>query len=105
MIDCFKNEIFNHYADFKGKTNRHDFWMTILASFVLGLILGVVAGILGKIGYTLIAIIELALLIPSLAMSVRRLHDIGKSGWAILISLIPLVGGIILLVWFCKKGE
>ena len=47
----------------------------------------------------------IAVLIPSLAVSVRRLHDIGKSGWYYLIGLIPIVGPLILLVWFCTEGE
>lgn len=47
----------------------------------------------------------IAVLIPGLAVSVRRLHDIGKSGWYYLIGLIPIVGPIILLVWFCTEGE
>ncbi|MDE6512253.1 MAG: DUF805 domain-containing protein, partial [Muribaculaceae bacterium] len=50
-------------------------------------------------------IVALAFLLPSLGISVRRLHDIGKSGWWLFISLIPLVGAIILLVWWCKDSE
>ena len=47
----------------------------------------------------------IAVLIPGLAVSVRRLHDIGKSGWYYLIGLVPIVGSLILLVWFCTEGE
>ena len=50
-------------------------------------------------------IYTLGVMIPGLAVSVRRLHDIGRSGWYYLIGLIPIVGGIILLVWFCKEGD
>ena len=63
---------------------------------------------LGVIILTLLPVISglytLAILVPSLAVSVRRLHDIGKSGWFILISFIPIVGTIILLVWVCQEG-
>ena len=50
-------------------------------------------------------IFYIAVLIPTLAVSVRRLHDIGKSGWYYLIGLVPIVGSLILLVWFCTEGE
>ena len=50
-------------------------------------------------------VLGLALLLPGLGLSVRRLHDIGKSGWWLLIALIPLVGAIILLVWYCKESD
>lgn len=50
-------------------------------------------------------LVGLALLLPSLGLCVRRLHDIGKSGWWIFISLIPIVGWIILLVWYCKDSQ
>ena len=50
-------------------------------------------------------VVGLAFLLPSLGIAVRRLHDIGKSGWWIFISLIPLIGAIILLVWWCKDSQ
>lgn len=104
MIETFKNEVITHYADFSGKTTRRDFWMTILASFLLGIVLGIVSGILGKIGVILTALVELALLIPSLAMSVRRLHSIDKSGWWLLISLTG-IGSIVLFIFYCMKEK
>lgn len=50
-------------------------------------------------------IVNLALLLPSLGLTVRRLHDIGKCGWWIFISLIPIVGWILLIVWYCKDSQ
>lgn len=105
MIDTFKREIISRYTDFSGRTNRHDFWTTILASFLLGIILGVVSAILGKIGATLTSIVGLLLLIPSLALSVRRLNDIGKPWYTLFLSLIPIVGFIILIIFYCKESK
>lgn len=62
-----------------------------------------------QISYTFGSVLEglyyLAVLVPGIAVGVRRLHDIGKSGWSILIGLIPIVGPIILIVWFVQKGN
>ena len=108
MIDAVKNEFFGKYADFSGRTNRKTFWFAILgvwiAMFVLSFVLGFIGGLLGdtatSITGILVIILELALVIPSLAIQVRRLHDIGKSGWWILLGLVPF-GGIVLLVFYC----
>lgn len=88
---------FTHYADFSGRSRRSEYWFAFLSvgiiSAVLTTILGSLAGIWGLIT-----------LIPNLALCVRRLHDIGKSGWWYLVSFIPLVGGILLLVWCCTDS-
>ena len=81
------------YAEFEGRSRRSEYWWAYLMTFLLGCIPG--------INY----ISGLACLIPSLAIGVRRLHDIGKSGWNLLIGLIPLVGWIILIIWFCQDGQ
>ena len=88
---------FTHYADFNGRSRRSEYWWATLAISIIGAVVG---GILGDLSW----IWTLAIMIPSLAICVRRLHDIGKSGWWYLIGLIPLVGGIILIVWFCKDS-
>lgn len=88
---------FTRYADFNGRSRRSEYWWASLAITLIG---GVVTAILGDLSF----IWSLATLIPSLAISVRRLHDIGKSGWWYLISLIPLVGLIIMLVWCCQDS-
>lgn len=84
---------FSKYADFKGRAPRAEYWWFFLLSFILGCIPIV----------NFIAI--LVLLIPSLAVAWRRLHDIGKGGGWYFLGLIPIVGGIILLVWYCTEGE
>jgi len=92
-----------HYADFKGRARRKEYWMFVLVNFIIGLVLGLV----GKWIHMswLNSIYGLALIIPSLAVGVRRLHDIGKSGWWLLISLIPLLGGLYLLYLFVNDSE
>ena len=93
--------MWKNYFNFKDRTTVRGFWMTILFNFIVGVVLMALAYINSIFGivYSLYC---LAVLIPSLALEVRRLHDINKSGWWLLISLVPLVGAILLLVWFCK---
>ncbi len=86
------------YVAFSGRAPRPEFWW-----FVLGqLIALIVASLLGRFIYTLVA---LALLLPSLAVGSRRLHDIGKSGWWQLINLIPLLGLLVLIYFWVQPGQ
>lgn len=90
------------YADFSGRTNRQEYWMFILIYIVVGIIVSIVEGIIGTT--FLYIILSLALLVPSIAIAARRLHDIGKSGWWQLIVIIPIIGWIILIVWLASKS-
>jgi uncharacterized membrane protein YhaH (DUF805 family) len=92
------SHVFSNYANFSGRARRSEFWWFFLFS---GLVLFVAAIIDGAIGtYPIIyGIVALALLVPSIAVGVRRLHDIDKSGWFYLVYLIPLVGFIMMIVW------
>lgn len=81
-----------HYADFNGRATRSEFWWFFLFSFLVQM-----AG--GVIGNVLSGLLALALLLPSLAVGARRLHDIGKSGWFLLIWFIPLIGWLIMIYW------
>ncbi len=101
------------YATFSGRAGRKEYWMFVLFNvvfmFALWLV-GVIPGILSKnevykyLGLALYWAYILALLVPGLAVSVRRLHDVGWSGWYLFLGLIPIVGPIILLVKYCKNG-
>lgn len=84
---------------FSGRSTRKDYWMAVLFNFLASFVVGFVAGMLQL--PTLGMLYSVAILVPSIAMSIRRMHDINKSGWVILLSLIPLVGGIIVLVFHC----
>lgn len=99
-----------HYADFTGRARRSEYWYFVLFNFIvsilIGLSLGVIAGLLNMPALVYLAYLwSLAVFIPSLAVSVRRLHDIGRSGWWLLLSLIPLVGAIILIIWHCTDSQ
>jgi uncharacterized membrane protein YhaH (DUF805 family) len=102
IIAIVKRVFLEKYCDFNGRANRAEFWWAFLAYFIVNLILGLIPGTVGLI----IKIIWwLATLLPVLGVSVRRLHDINKSGWYLLIGLIPLVGEIILIIWWAKEGD
>ena len=103
----------NKYADFKGRARRKEYWMwtlyytlILLFAMVLDNVLGLNFELLGQdLGYGwLYVIIGITHLIPGLGIVVRRLHDVGKSGWFYLIILIPLIGFIWILVLFCTDG-
>ncbi len=100
IIACIKS-VFQKYATFEGRSSRPEFWWFYLLCLVINLIFGA----LGKAGIWINVIWSVAILIPSLAVGTRRLHDIGKSGWYLLIALIPIVGAIILIIWWAKPGE
>ena len=96
-----------HYADFRGRARRKEYWMFFLFMYLIGCILGMGDAYLMKIFDCPPLIFLLyfsAMFIPMLAVTVRRLHDINKSGWFLFIVLIPCIGGIILLIWCCTDS-
>ncbi|MBE6370227.1 MAG: DUF805 domain-containing protein [Lentisphaerae bacterium] len=101
VIQNFVDVVTKKYFCFTGRTNRKDFWMFVLVSFVVSAVLGVIPGV-GKI---LSAVWSLALLCPSLGITARRLHDTGKSGWMQLLLLIPVIGGLIVLLLCIPEGS
>ena len=102
--------VFNQYAKFEGRARRAEYWYFALLTGIVSLACQVLAAVGRETGaisllLALVAlIVSLALVLPSLAVTVRRLHDTGRSGWFLLIALIPIVGGILLLVWMCSRG-
>ncbi|CAI3579233.1 MULTISPECIES: DUF805 domain-containing protein [Clostridium] len=97
-------EVLKKYADFNGRARRKEYWMFILFNIVIAIVLSVIDSLLGTAPIIYLVYI-LAVFIPSISVGVRRLHDIGKSGWWLFISFIPLVGGIWLLILTCKDSE
>ena len=96
-------KVVKNYVGFSGRARRKEYWMFILFNLIFCIVAVILDNILGTaikgIGYGLFYILyTLAVLLPGLAAAVRRLHDIGKSGWMILISIVPLIGWIWILV-------
>lgn len=100
--------VLKQYTRFDGRSHRTEFWWFTLWSFIISLALTIIeiaAGLGGDWGGPLSGIYGLLVIIPTLAVGARRLHDIGRSGWWQLIGLIPLVGIIILIVWWARAGD
>lgn len=91
MIEWYKKVVFENYANFEGRARRKEYWMFFLAnmiiSFALGFILGLISPSLGLVAN----VYSLAVLVPSIAVAIRRMHDVGKSGWFILIPIYNLI--------------
>ena len=111
IMDATKS-CFQQYVGFSGRASRSEYWffylsfvvaamgmlvLTVVSAFVLDALAGLM-GMLTMVTY-------LGFFLPMLSVTVRRLHDLGKSGWMFLVVLIPIVGGILLLVWFVSDGQ
>lgn len=103
-IEIFKDVVMNKYAQFSGRASRREFWGFVLVNILLSILVGIVGSIL-RIQNALSALYSLALLLPSLAVGVRRLHDTNRSGWWLLISLIPFLGAIVLIIFFIEESS
>ncbi len=106
------NYLFSNYANFKGRTNRHDFWIAILDIVALCILVGLIMGVLDvknvvdvtdSMMETAGFIISVVFFLPLWSLQVRRLHDINMSGWWILLNL-TVVGSIVLFLFYCKKS-
>ncbi len=96
-----------NFANFSGRARREEYWYYSLAVFVVSAILSVLseAGTVGVIFSIVSFLFSLCIIIPGIAVSVRRLHDTGRSGWWLLLCLIPLIGQIVLLVFMVTEGQ
>jgi len=103
----YYTDAFKHYADCHGRATRSHYWFFTLINFLVLMFLLFVPALMGAqdIGAILYVIYGLSATIPAFAVSVRRLQDIGKSGWFLLLYLIPLIGAIVLLVWLCRDSD
>ena len=94
-IGCWKK-----YVEFSGRARRKEFWMFSLFNFLAGIVVGFLDGLLGT-GSMLSCAYSLAVFLPGIAVSIRRLHDTDRSGWWYLLVFLPIVGWIVLLVFDC----
>ena len=99
--------VLKKYFVFTGRARRKEYWMFVLFNIIIALALSILSLIpgIGKLFSVLSIIYSLAVLIPGLAVSVRRLHDTNRTGWLLLLGLIPLVGFIILIVFTVEEGK
>ena len=115
FMDALTTVFRNKYATFSGRASRSEYWWAYLGYFVIATVLQIfalVGGIIlidaGQLAIlpTLIALVGIfALIIPTIAVSVRRMHDTGKSGWMLLILIIPCIGFILWIVWMVEDGQ
>ncbi|MBL4830920.1 MAG: DUF805 domain-containing protein [Aliivibrio sp.] len=98
------------YVDFSGRARRKQYWFFTLINIILSLLLSSLDGLIGLFnvdaGLGLISgLYSLAILLPAIGVTVRRLHDTGRTGWWLLIGLIPLIGALVLLYFLVSNGE
>ncbi|MDG2272356.1 MAG: DUF805 domain-containing protein [Halioglobus sp.] len=103
-------QVLNKYTQFDGRSRRKEYWMFILINMVISFILTFVDRLTGTlnpdVGLGLLSgIYTLAVLIPSIAVACRRLHDTGKSGWWLLILIVPLIGWLVLVIFFVQDSQ
>ena len=91
------------YADFSTRSRRMEYWMFLLINCVISIVIGIVGSMIGLkwISY----VYSIFLFVPSLAVSVRRLHDTGRSGWWLLLALIPVLGWLVLLFFYFQDSQ
>jgi len=104
IASCFKG-----YVRFSGRASRSEFWyfalFVVIALLVLGIIEAIIVSAQPDAVPFLTLVFNLATFLPQLAVSVRRLHDIDKSGWWVLLGAVPLIGFIVLLIWYARRGS
>ena len=102
-------EVMRKYAVFSGRARRQEYWMFVLSNVIIVVFLGIIDGMADSDSEgsrsTLTTLYVLATLIPFLAVGVRRLHDTGRSGWWMLIGVIPIIGAIVLLICIIQDSQ
>lgn len=101
--DSVQTVLTQKYATFGGRARRSELWWFALFAFLVTLVAAIVDVVLNS--YLVEAVVFLALLVPYLAVGARRLHDTGRSGWWQLIGFVPLVGTIVLIVFWVQEGQ
>ncbi|EAQ98814.2 DUF805 domain-containing protein [Congregibacter litoralis] len=108
--------VLRKYVDFNGRARRPEFWYWMLSVVLLSVVLAIIEGALlapalgfepfaPESGQPLRLVMSLLIFLPTLAVAVRRLHDIGRSGWWILIQIVPIIGSLLLLWWYAQPSD
>jgi uncharacterized membrane protein YhaH (DUF805 family) len=97
---------FRNYVGFSGRAARSEFWYWFLFGVVISVVVALIDSVIAPDSdYGILAVlVALVLFLPGLAVTVRRLHDLDRSGWFILLYFVPVIGFVVLLVWFCRRG-
>jgi len=103
LVNNFLNVILNNYVNYNGRANRYEYWMFVLANFIIGAVFSLLSTLVAGFFNYVYYLITLALLLPSVCLTIRRLHDINRSGLWILLAFVP-IGNIILIVWLATAG-
>jgi uncharacterized membrane protein YhaH (DUF805 family) len=96
-------DVLKKYTVFTGRARRTEYWMFALFNVIAYALIGIIESVAGIPG-VLTTLYSLAVLLPNIGVGIRRLHDTNRSGWWLLISLVPCVGFIVLIVFFVQEG-
>ena len=102
MIEAVKS-VFSQYVGFTGRARRSEYWWFCLFNVIVSIVLSMITKVTGFTWLSLLY--SFATLLPGIAVCIRRLHDIGKRGTYLLFVLIPIVGSILLIVWYCQDSQ
>ena len=97
-MEWYLKVVRDNYANFSGRARRKEYWMFVLFNIIISMVLGFIFPMLQ-------VVYSLAVLIPGFAVAVRRMHDVGKSGWFFLVGFIPIIGSIWIIFLMCKDSD
>ena len=104
LVNWWKVVVLQKYTQFVGRAGRAEFWWFFLASFIISTVLSILGR--ASVVFSVLGLAySIALLVPTIAVGIRRLHDTARSGWWILIGLVPIVGFIVLVVFWATQGN
>ena len=104
FTEAVRSVVVERYADFQGRSRRSEFWWFWLFYVILSFVIVAISAVSEMLGGILNLVVAIGLLVPSIAVGIRRLHDTDRTGWWILIGLIPLIGTIVLIVFWVQRG-
>ncbi|EGT4256091.1 DUF805 domain-containing protein [Citrobacter amalonaticus] len=96
--------VIKNYTGFSGRARRKEYWMFVLINMIICAVLNVIQSVIGMETPYISIIYSLGVLLPSIAVAIRRLHDTDRSGWWVLLSLIPIIGTIVIIIFLCQNG-